>query len=303
MKQGKVAIIKNGKDIGRIIPFNIDLQESDFKISFSKNDYNVFMYSFLSETPEKVELENMTEWEISYHRSTALKPPIIHLKEKKQEPKYLVLPLKRLIDPNVYNEFPIPFMRIQIPINFQAKEYKEKKSNKPIVFDMGEANVAEFYLTNTSFDYEAFSMKWPAISLRLLTSSFEYFATNNMTTDENKYKYFMPSGDDIRTAAMEVNLNEYMKFFINMYYNPELVDRDGDIKVTFIENEFATSLLGLSPIGYENEQGKVEMRPGFEEDLNRKTMPVEERQKWRYRFKRMQDKLEREMKKIKKSKY
>lgn len=75
------------------------------------------------------------------------------------------------------------------------------------------------------------------------------------------------------------------------------------MKVTFIENEFAHALLGLSPIGYENAQGKVEMRPGFEEDLNRDTMPFEEKQKWRYRFKRMQDKLEREMKRIQKSKY
>lgn len=82
---------------------------------------------------------------------------------------------------------------------------------------MGEANVAEFYLINTSFDYEAFSIKWPAISFRLLTSSFEYFATNNMTTDENKYKYLMPSGDDIRTAAMEIDINQDMKFLINMY--------------------------------------------------------------------------------------
>lgn len=166
---------------------------------------------------------------------------------------------------------------------------------------MGEANVAELYLTNTNFDYEAFSMKRPAISLRLLTSSFEYFATNNMTTDENKYKYFMPSGEDIRTAAMEKDINQDMKFFINMYYNPELVD--GDIKVTFIENEFATALLGLFPIGYENEQGKVEMRPAFEEDLNRKTMQFEEKQKWRYRFKRMQEKREREMRNLRKPQY
>ncbi|WP_075979939.1 hypothetical protein [Bacillus massilinigeriensis] len=300
MKIEKVAIIKDGKDIGRIIPFNKNEADADFKISFSKNNYSVNMFSFLSTSPELLNLENMTEWEISYHRRTVLKPTVIHLKEKKNQPEYKVLPLKRIIDPSIHHEFPIPFMRIQIPISFQAKDYKEKRSKKPVVVDMGEANVAEFYLTNTSFDYEAFSMKWPAISFRLLTSSFEYFATNNMTTDENKYKYFLPSGDDIRTAAMEIDINQDMKFYINMYKNPDLID--GDMKVTFIENEFAHALLGLSPIGYENAQGKVEMRPGFEEDLNRDTMPFEEKQKWRYRFKRMQDKLEQEMKRIQKSK-
>ncbi|WP_139691759.1 hypothetical protein [Sporolactobacillus terrae] len=79
MKQGKVAIIKQGKDIGRIIPFNIDSEKSDFKISFSKNDYSIDLYSFLSKTPEKIQLDNMTEWEISYPKSTGLKPPVIRL--------------------------------------------------------------------------------------------------------------------------------------------------------------------------------------------------------------------------------
>lgn len=59
----------------------------------------------------------------------------------------------------------------------------------------------------------------------------------------------------------------------------------------------------LSPIGYENEQGEVEMRPAFEEDLNRITMPFEEKQKWRYRFKRMREKLERDKRNLRKSKY
>lgn len=44
MQIEKVAIIKNGVDIGRIIPFNMDENEKeyDFKISFVKNYYDVF---------------------------------------------------------------------------------------------------------------------------------------------------------------------------------------------------------------------------------------------------------------------
>jgi hypothetical protein len=131
VKLEKVAIIKDGKDIGRIIPFNKNETDSDFKISFSKYNYYVKLFSFLSTSPELINLENMAEWEISYHRKTALKPTVIHLKEKKNQPEYKVLPLKGLIDPSIYQEFPIPFMRIQIPITFQAEEYKEKKSKKP----------------------------------------------------------------------------------------------------------------------------------------------------------------------------
>lgn len=126
MKIEKVAIIKDGKDIGRIIPFNKNETDADFKISFSKNNYNVNMFSLLSTSPELLNLENMTEWEISYHRRTVLKPTVIHLKEKKNQPEYKVLPLKRLIDPGIYHEFPIPFMRIQLLFHFRLRIIKRK---------------------------------------------------------------------------------------------------------------------------------------------------------------------------------
>ncbi|MDE4541339.1 hypothetical protein [Thermoanaerobacterium sp. R66] len=77
----------------------------------------------------------------------------------------------------------------------------------------------------------------------------------------------------------------------------------GKIKVTFIENEFADALLGLSLIGYENEKGKVEMIPAYQEDLSRDTTSKEEKRKWEYRFNKMRDKLEREIRKVKRSRF
>lgn len=300
MKLQKVAIIKNGIDIGRIIPFNNDAGEYDFKISFAANDYEVNMYRFLSLVPEKIKLEDMISWEISYHRSTALRPTIIHLKEKKNHPEYKPLPLHRLVDPTLHNEFPIPFMRIEIPSDFSGEIYKSK-SKENIRFDMEDANVAEFYLTYKDFNYERFARKWPTISLRLMVASFEFFATNNLLTDNNKFKYFMPLDGGVRAVAEEFIVNNDMKFYINLYNNPELIGEK--IKVTFIENEFADALLGLSLIGYENEKGKVEMIPAYQEDLSRDTMSKEEKRKWEYRFNKMRDKLEREIRKVKRSSF
>ena len=300
MKTEKIALIKKGIDIGRIIPFNILSKESDFKISFSKNEYSVYVYPFLSEIPQKIKMENMNGWEISYHRSTVFKPTVIHLKEKKNQATYSVLPLEKLVDPTAKNEFPIPFMRIQVPNNFQSTEFKQKKSGNPIIFDMEDANVAEFYLTNNNFDYEEFSIKWPSISSRLLISPFEYFATNSIRTNGNKYKYFIPQGEEARTAAIELDINEDMKFFINVYNDPEFEGED--IKVTFIENKFAVPLMVLSPRGYKNSQGKIEMKYAFEEDLRNGSMSTDDKNKWRYRFKRMERDLVREMRRIRRNK-
>lgn len=296
MQVEKVAIIKNGKDIGRIIPFNMDSsRDYEFKISFLKNDYELNMYPFLSKAPEKFKLDDMTQWEISYHRALGLKPPIIHLKEKKNNPQYKPLPLQRLVEPTVHTEFPIPFMKLEIPQNSAEGNYKQN-SKEHAEFDMEDCNVAEFYLTNIKFNGERFMNKWPALSLNQMLLSFEFFATNSLLTDDYKFKYFMPTdGQQAHLASKEFAVNNDMKFVVNMYRNPELTS--DKIKVTFIENEFAEALLGLSSVGYKNDQGKIEMFPAYKEDLGRDTMSSEEKQKWEYRFNKMQDKLDKEIRK------
>ena len=100
----------------------------------------------------------MTSWENSYHRSTAFKPTVIHLKEKKNHPKYKPLPLYRLVDPSIYKVFPIPFMRVEIPPNSVAKNYKPKPKEH-VAFDMEASNVAGFYLAHIDIDYEGFIEK------------------------------------------------------------------------------------------------------------------------------------------------
>lgn len=191
-------------------------------------------------------------------------------------------------------------MRIEIPANFKGKNYKFK-TKEHITFDIEDCNVAEFYLTNVNFDAIRFMNKWPTVSFRLLTNSFEYFATNDLLTGTNKYNSFMLQNNRQRRAIDEFQVNDDMQFYVNLYNNPELT---GDkIIVTFIENEFAEALLGLSPIGYENEQGKIEMRPAYREDLSRDTMSKEEKRKWEYRFSKMRNKLESELRKAKRRKW
>jgi len=294
MQLKKVAIIKNGKDVGRIIPFNVDSGNYDFKISLTKNDYEIDMYIFLAEAPKTIKLDDMSSWEISYHRSTALKPTVIHLKQKKSNPEYKPLSIHRLKDPSIYTEFPIPLMKLEIPLNFTAKDYKQKPKEH-IVFDIKYANVAEFYLAHIDFSYQKFMKKWPALSLNLLIHSFEFFATNNLLIDEYKYKYFMTRNTGERVAIKEFIVNKDMKFYVNLYKNPEF--NKGTIRVTFIENEFSDALLGLALIGYENEQGKIKMLPAYKEDLRRNTMTSKEKQKWEYRFNKMKAKLDREIRK------
>lgn len=74
-------------------------------------------------------------------------------------------------------------MRLEILPNSVTENYKPKPKEH-IAFHMGDANVAEFYLAHIDFNYLEFMEKWPALSLKLMALSFEFFATNNLLTDE-----------------------------------------------------------------------------------------------------------------------
>lgn len=271
--------------------------KSDFKISFAKNDYEIRMYSLFSDEPKIIKLDNMTDWEISYHRSDGDNPPVIHMKEKRQDtPEYITLPMTRLIDPKGFIEFPIPFMKIQIPNDFQAKNYKHINDKSYINFDLDEANVAEIYLTNPKYDFSYFEEKWPTIDLSVLTKPFEAFATNNIV-DDNKFLNFFPSNNESRKITESFDINKNCNFFINIYHDPNV--EDGPIKVTFIENQYAVSLMGLSAVRIPKQNGEMETMCAFVNDLNKNTMDIDEKKKWWTLFELMEHNLKFEMRKIK----
>lgn len=296
MKFEKVAIVKNGVDIGRIIPFNFDVKDEvyDFKISFVKNKYNVLAYQLLSEEPEEIDITDMEKWEISYHRSAKLNPPVIHLKRMSDRPIYQPLPLKRLKDPSIHNEFPVPFMKLEIPTNIQGKQYKAKPKEH-VLLDTEENNVAEFYLMNKKFGFDQFEEKWPTLNMNVMVSPFEYFATNELSIKDPKFQNFMPKISEPRNAVQGFIVNDNMILYVNVYNNAEYLN--DNIQVTFIDNEFSDALLGLSQFRYEDTGGKFKVEPFYKRDLEISSMSKDEKAKWEYRFSKMRVKLDREIKK------
>ncbi len=66
------------------------------------------------------------------------------------------------------------------------------------------------------------------------------------------------------------------------------------IQITFIENEMYFAILGLTPIRFPEENGAMtEPKPCFEIDLDRNSnrFGLNEKQKWRYKFERWEDNL------------
>lgn len=257
-KLKRIAIIQNGKDIGRLIPFNPDSGTYDFKINLLNNSYNINVYKLLEHIPTIGNVVDSHDWEISYHRSKNDKPPVIHLKHKpvenpqlffdKDHPQYINLPINRLKDPSIDSIFPIPLLKLEIPNVSLKNEYNKKKDH--IIFDIEGQNVIEFYLANNDFGLSEFEHRWPCISFLYLCNPFEAFASNSILKHNQKFLNFLPENNEIRTANVTFQVCSDMQIFANVYYDKNVDKRGDKITVTFIENELADSIITNTMIAY-----------------------------------------------------
>lgn len=298
----RVAITKNGLDIGRIILGSEHNGNYDFKLNFFDNIFELRLVQ-LFRAPFVLNLNNSNHWELTYHKSANSKPPCVHLKHKSKEqpdkyPKvdkhYKPLDLRRLSEPTVITDFPIPLFKIVVPDNISASPYLPNPKNH-IVLDMDSANTAEVYLTHTSFDYGLFLNKWPSLHLNLMSHAIEFFATNDIKYTANKANYFLPEGDEIRLAATSFEMNKDIRLYVNLFHDSSHLLDNNQIQVTFLENEFAVALLGLTSMCFELNEKK---RYSYEIDLyerNPDSFTTKEREKWNYRFKKSKESLDKEL--------
>lgn len=299
----RVAITKNGVDIGRIILGSEHNGNYDFKLNFLDNIFELRLVQ-LFRSPSTFNIDHSNHWELTYHKSERNKPPCVHLKHKsKEQPSkyprvdkhYTPLDLKRLSEPTVITDFPIPLFKIVVPDNISANPYSPN-SKEHIVLNMNDVNTAEIYLTHASFDYDLFSKKWPSLHLNLMTHAIEFFATNNIAYTAEKMKYFLPK-DGERLAATSFEMSKDIRLFVNLFHNDKLLLNDNHIQVTFLENEFAVPLLGLTSMCFELDE---KPRCSYEIDLFERNIDLfsaTERSRWSYRFAKWKELLDRELRK------
>lgn len=254
----RIAVIRNGKDVARLIPFNPLDGTYDFKINLLDNAYDIKIYQQLSYEPIIGNVIDPQDWEITYHKSCGAKPPIIHLKHKpvenpkdfydKDHPEYISLPLIRLQEPNINSRFPIPFLKIEIPHLAVNKSYKKKNGHKTL--DIGEQNVVELYLANTDFNSSEFERCWPCISFMYLISPFETFALNSIDKYPQKLIDFLPHDEEPRTACKDFLMNDEIQIVANIFYDKNVDDTKEKITLTFIENQLSTSIAANIMIAY-----------------------------------------------------
>lgn len=249
-KDDSIAIVLNNKDVCRIIPFAPDNGKNELKINFLDNPYEVSCYPLFSREPLSVITPELQNYELTYHKGKNNKPIIIHLKRKDcpaMHNRYINLPIKRIVAPNVNQYFPLPIMKLEIPSSAVNKKYRYKNYHK--IIHLENCNVIELYLVNKGFDMNAFMNKYPVIHLAQMMLSFEFYATNSVLTDYQKYKYILPRAGT-RNIMTTVNLLSDIQIIATYFFDPELDKKQNKIKVTFIENKIAEGLLMFAKVVY-----------------------------------------------------
>lgn len=299
--KNKIAIIKDGYDILRIIQGSKDEDNCDFKICLMNSNYEI-KYMKLFSNYKNLEFDKNDDWELTYHKSTISKPTKIHLKSKTEKDKYITLPLTELLEPNFNTEIPIPLFKVIVPNGCKLiNKYNENGAKKDHrIIDMTGNNIAEIYLTKNGFMGSNFYEKWANISFSLLGNAMEYYATNEQKyigkniLDTFKNPKNTEDGHKIYNVGVSTNVTDDIGIFVNTINDPELKEND-NYSINFIENKIFLGLLGGSTKKYDLEEKPFMI---YTEDLkNEKNFSEEESKRWKYIFEKEIKKVDREIKK------
>lgn len=253
-EQISVPIIKNGKDICRLIFTKVDNGRYDLKINFLGNAFQVQSYRLFAHRPIIWDVSSPQD-SMSYHYGRDSNPVMIHIKKeqpKAGEDRYTTLPITRIQPPNSNQLFPLPLLKIEIPdaIIDKAKIYRKKKKHKAI--DLEDSNVLELFMLPDGWHDKKLTDKYPRISFVYMMISMEFFASNTVLSDYQKGGNVIPRGKPAKRGIGIKGL-QGMELHASIFPDPHMGSGRKKLMMTFIENELAEAIL-LSGIMYFKEQ-------------------------------------------------
>lgn len=253
-EQISVPVIKNGKDICRIIFTRVDNGRYDIKIDFLGNDFQVQFYRLFSHRPIIWNVSGPQD-SISYHYGRDNNPVMIHIKREQAmagENRYATLPITRIQPPNSNQMFPLPLLKMEIPDNIigGAKIYRKKRKHKTI--DLDDSNVLELFMLPDGWFDKNLADRYPRISFVYMTISMEFFASNTVLSDYQKGPNFIPRGKPA-TRGIGIKGLQGMELYASIFPDPNMGSGRKKLMMTFIENELTEPIL-LSGIMHYKEQ-------------------------------------------------
>ena len=170
IQKSRIAIVKNGYDICRIIPNHPKDGKYNLKITFLGKRFDIELYKQFAARVQQVVLDSNYDVEISYHIGEKNNPILIHLKQvhNTSGEKYRTLDLKHIKAPDTQSLFPLPLFRIELPscetIKKTCKTYKPKPG-KHYMLDIKEDNVLGFWILGKGYESDFFKNDFQELAL------------------------------------------------------------------------------------------------------------------------------------------
>lgn len=263
----KIAVLKENCDLLRIIPFNPSESSYDFKISLLKNKYQIRIFE-LNKPRSLFLLDDIAEWEFSYHGHSGQKPAKIHAKHMSLPATYKDIPLSNMIDLKINSEFPQPLMKIGVSVDATFKQYKKKDQYS--VLDMQKGNVGEFYILNKNFNMDQFQFKWDIFHFLFLVLPMEYYSDGQMNLNLYKMNFFADSRKETYFTQSQFTISEDIRILINTYYDPYFDKKNEQSYISFFENGSYLKYLTNVPLMYEYPNGqRSAAKPAYKWQLDR----------------------------------
>ena len=239
-----VPIVKDGKDICRLIFTKADKGRYDLKLDFLGNSFQVQAYRLFSQRPIVWDVSESKN-NMSYHYGKDEKPVVIHIKNEKPAEggsRYITLPIHRIQSPNINQLLPLPLLKLEVPdcVIEKAKVYRPKPYHRAI--DLEDSNVLELFMLPEGRVNQYTLDKYETIFHAWMIASFEFYATDTVLSDYQKYANFIPHGKpEARGIGMTKlqGMDLYASIFPDRYVSTER----RKLTVTFIENELAEPIL------------------------------------------------------------
>ncbi len=233
----KIALLKDNKDVIRIIPSLKPDHSIEFKFSLLNNIFQVRYWHLGKNTPER----HFTSAELTYHSSKPKedKCPIVHIKEENSELKY-IHPFSKIMDIKSNTIFPAPLCKVTVKDGF-SKAYKPKHNHIPFDFDTvnySKFNTVEIYIVSKSYD-ETFMYKWPSYDVLWQSTSIDYLTSGPKISVPFLEKLY--SGPNL-SHMMSTSIREFNVLF-KPYYDKNVQCNS----ISFYENYDYVSFLATTP--------------------------------------------------------
>ncbi len=234
----RIALIRNGLDLLRIIPFNPDENKVELKFDFSKQLFEVNYLRLGEVRAHRMIPDPNGQLSVTYHKGNSGKGVCVHIKhvtKGSEKPNYEKLPLEYFRAPSGNDISMTPICKLFFPKSVLYNEYIKKPNHE--IFSLNEAhNVVEVFIAGPSFDFEKAMQTYPVLNYLQLTEDIEFYANGVIETFTGK-RNSIESGS---IHAEKIRLSNDIRVILISYCDFAVMEHEHTkmTKILFIENEF-----------------------------------------------------------------